>query len=707
VKLFKQRDLTDCGSACFAFVCAHYRLQLPLARLRQELGTDRTGTTAASLVRAARNLGFNARGVKGPAGALAAVPLPAIAHCLIDQRLMHYVVLVEWTPRHARVMDPAVGRVEKWPHGRFTAQWTGVLVLLAPGGDFQPGDHTVPPWRRLWRLLQPHTMVLAQSFVGAIATTILGLGLSVYVQKIVDQVIPDGNRPLLNLLGVVMLAVLLFKLALGWCQSLLSLRTAQKIDASLILAYYRHLMRLPQSFFDTMRVGEITSRVADAVKIRNFLNGALLSLLLNPLILVFSLAAMFIWSWKLALLSLALLPANAALFWAVNQLNRKYQRQLMERAADFDAQLVESLNAQPVIRRFRLEDHAVLRTEARLVRLLKTAWAASLGGLGSNTAATLVTQAYMIGLLWLGAGLVLDAGLTPGQLMSCYTLAAYLTGPITALIGLNASIQETLIATDRLFELMDLELEKDRGSIPFTAQHAGDIRFEGVGFTHAGRTATLHDVTVTLPAGKITALVGESGCGKSTLLALLQRLYSPNTGRIFIGEFDITYFQLESLRRHLAVVPQQTHLLSGTVIENLAPGDHQPDLARLIRLCREVGVLDFIEKLPQGFFAPLHENGGNLSGGQRQRLALVRALYPEAPILLLDEPSSALDTLAEERLLQLLCRERAAGHTIIMAAHTPRLLAGADHIIRMREGKILAAESAAQPFPALPQPAPA
>jgi len=690
--VFRQHDITDCGVACLGYVAAHYRKVSLVARLRQLAGTNQRGSTALGLVEAARQLGFTAKGVKGIADALPTVPLPAIAHCLIDRKLLHYVVLVEWTPKFARVMDPAVGRVEKWSHEQFKSVWTGVLILLALGDNFQPGDHTVSPWRRLWGLIQPHRSVLTQALVGAVVTTILGLAMSVYVQKIVDHVIPDGNRQLLNLLGVAMLVILGGKLVLGVFQSLLSLRTAQRIDASLILAYYRHLMRLPQAFFDTMRVGEITSRVADAVKVRNFLNSALLNLVLNPLILVFSLGAMFVWSWRLALLSLVLLPLNAALYWFINLRNRTYQRQIMERAADFDAQLVESLNARPVLRRFRLEDDATLRTETRLVRLLRTTWRAALAGLGTGTAGSLVTQAYMIALLWLGAGFVLDAGMTPGELMSAYTLAGYLTGPITSLLGLNTAIQETLIATDRLFEIMDLELEKDQGAIEFTPRQAGDIRFEGVAFKHAGRAATLREVNLTLPAGKITALVGESGCGKSTLLALIQRLYLPSEGRIFVGEHDITYYRLDSLRRQLAVVPQQTHLLSGTVLENLAPGDYQPDMERVLRLCREVGALEFVEQLPQGFFTHLNENGANLSGGQRQRLALARALYLDAPILLLDEPSSALDAKAEETLLGQLARLRAQGRTIVVAAHTSALLAVADQVVTLAGGRVVSVE---------------
>jgi ATP-binding cassette, subfamily C, bacteriocin exporter len=694
VKSYQQRDGFDCGAACLSFILDHHGKTMPLPQLRQLVGTGQQGSTALGLVEAARHLGLAAKGVKAGADTLPLAPYPAIAHCLIDQKLLHYVVVVACTAKVVRVMDPAVGRIEKWPRAKFQAVWTGVLILASPAAGFEPGDSTVPAWRRLWALLAPHKAVLAQTLVGAVISAILGLSMSVYVQKIVDHVIPDGNRPLLNLLGISMMVLLCFKVVIGVFQSLLTLRTAQQIDASLILAYYGHLMRLPQPFFDSMRIGEITSRIGDAVKVRHFLNHALLNLVLNPLVLIFSLSAMFIWSWQLAVLSLALVPINIALYGFIDWRNRTYQRRIMEHAADFDAHLVESLHAQPALRRFRLEDQAELRTEKLLVQLLRTGWRAGMASLGTGTASNLITQIYLIALLWLGASLVLDTGLSPGQLMSCYTLASYLTGPINGLLGLNTTIRETLVATDRLFEVMDLEGEIDEGLIEFRPEHAaGPIRFERVTFKHAGRLATLDDLSVTFPAGHITAIVGESGCGKSTLLALIQRLYSPGHGRVLIGRHDIRHFRLESLRRHLAVVPQQTHLLSGTVLENLAPGEIRPDMERIFQLCREVGSLDFIERLPKGFLTPVGENGGNLSGGQRQRLALVRALYLDAPILLLDEPSSALDAASERTLIELLIKLRDSGRTIIIATHTTAYLSKADQIVTMSQGRPTTTES--------------
>jgi ATP-binding cassette, subfamily C, bacteriocin exporter len=684
---FKQRDLTDCGAACFAFVCEHYRLRLSIARVRQELGTDQVGTSAAALVHGARRLGFSAKGVKGPAEALGTVPLPAIAHCLVDGRLLHYVVLVEWTARRARVMDPAVGRVETWLPDRFKAVWTGVLVLLAPAAEFQPVDRLASPWRRLGRLLHPHGTLIVQAGVGALASTILGLATSIYVQKIVDAVIPEGNRALLNLLGVAMLAVLGFRVLLGWFQSLLSLRLAQRIDAGLITGYYRHLLRLPQPFFDTMRVGEITSRVADAMKIRHFLNGSLLNLVLNPLIVAFSLAAMFWWSWQLALLSVALVPGYALIYATVNRLNRVLQRRLMERAADFDAQLVESLNSQSVIRAFGLEADAALRVETKLVRLLRTGWSSALGGAAGGAAIQALAQAHLITLLWLGAGLVLGAGISPGQLMSCYALAGHLSGPVTALVGMNGTVQDALIATDRLFEIMDLEREADLGTAELPEGAGAEIRFEQVSFRHSGRAAGLVELDLVFAPGKITVLTGDSGCGKSTILALIQRLYAPLGGRVLIGGLDIRHLRLDSLRRQLAVVPQHTQLLTGTLLQNLAPGAYQPDLRRLVEICRSVGILAFIESLPQGFLTHLTENGANLSGGQRQRLAWARALYLDAPFLLLDEPTAALDREGELRLVGLLADLKSRGRTIVLATHSPALAAIADCRYLLREGR--------------------
>jgi ATP-binding cassette subfamily B protein len=687
---FRQHDVTDCGAACLAYVFHRHGLDISISAIRQQAGTNRSGTTALGLVDTAKSCGFEAKGIRCKFDDLRSVALPGIAHVLTDSGHQHYVVVCSIGKKSMRVMDPAVGRVAKWSLEKFRACWTNVFLVLSPSLNFVPSKKNDSAWSRLLVLLRPQKAILTQAFVGVVLSTILSLSGAIYIQKIVDNVIVDGNRNLLHLLGIAMFAILLVRLAISYFQSVLMLRSAQKIDAGLILGYYRHLMRLPQSFFDTMRVGEITARVRDAVAVRDFLNGTILSLILNPLILVVALIAMFTYSWKLALFSLALVPANLAIYLASDWLNKRYQREIMERSADFDSQLVESLHAMSVVRSCGMEDEMSFRCETRLVRFLKRVWAASKAGLVIGTSGSLVTQAYSIGLLWIGASLVLDSALTAGELMSCNALAGYITGPIVAIIGMNASIRTATTATDRLYEILDLEREKDEGVAELTLEKDFEIVLDKVTFRYAGHLATLKDISLRFRSGTITALIGKSGCGKSTILSVLQRLYLPESGKISVGNIDIQHVRLESLREHISYVPQRIDLLAGSFLENIAPNETQPDMVRVVELCRRVGILEFAENLPRGLQSMVTENGANLSGGQRQRLAIVRALYLDAPIVLMDEPSSALDSESEDMLMDALKEMRARGKLVILAVHNRRLLSLCDRIVEIDDGRVLA-----------------
>lgn len=277
----KQRDITDCGAACLASVSEHYKLRLPVARIRQIAGTDQKGTNALGMVKAAEQLGFTAKGV---IDALPKIPLPAIAHIIVKDVLQYYVVLYAVTDKHVQYMDPGDGQLHKITTDDFAKMWTGVLILLVPGEDFTAKNDKVSNIARFFYLIKPHRSILIQCLVGAAIYTALGLSTSIYIGKITDFVLVDGNKNLLNLMSVGMLIILFLRLVLGSLQNLFMLNTGQQIDARLILGYYKHLLKLPQRFFDTMRVGEIVSRVNDAVKIRVFINDVSISLVVNVLI---------------------------------------------------------------------------------------------------------------------------------------------------------------------------------------------------------------------------------------------------------------------------------------------------------------------------------------------------------------------------------------------------------------------------------------
>jgi ATP-binding cassette, subfamily C, bacteriocin exporter len=684
----KQHDVTDCGAACLASVARHYDLRVPISRIRQFASTDRKGTTVLGLIEAATRLGFVAKGVKGPFESLASIPLPAIAHVVIDGQLQHYVVVYGFGKRHVAVMDPMLGRLEKLPQAIFRDRFSGVLVLLVPGDEFVAGDRTVRLGVRFWSLVRPHRTVMGEALVGAAAYTLLGLTTAIYVQKLVDFVLVDGNRNLLNLMSVVMIALLFAHAFIGTTKDLYTLRTGQKIDATLILGYYRHLLRLPQQFFDTMRVGEIISRVNDAVRIRTFINDAALDVVVNVFVVVFSFSLMFLYSATLALVMLSVVPVYAAAYWLTNRINRTTQRRLMENAAELESQLIESLNAVSTIKRFGVEHFAYARTERRFVRLLKSVYRSGRTSILSGNSAELVSRLSTIVVLWVGAGLVIDRYLTPGELMSFYALVGFLTTPIAGMIAMNRTVQDAMIAADRLFEIMDLEREPAEQKIHLAREDIGDIHVQELTFRYGSRAPVFDQLNLHVPLGRITAIVGESGSGKSTLVSLLLSTHAPAAGHIRMGRFDLRHVSPSSLRRWIGVVPQEVHLFDGSVIDNVALGEHEPDIKRVLDVCTEVGITGMIEELPNGFHTHLGENGRSLSGGQRQRLAVARALYRDPEILILDEATSSLDSISESYVQRITQDLRRRGKTVVIIAHRLSSVSGADRIIVLANGSV-------------------
>ncbi len=687
----KQRDITDCGAACLASVAAYYKLHLPVARIRQFAGTDKQGTNVLGLVQAAEQLGFTAKGVRGTVESLEKIPLPAIAHTIIkrqDGELHHYVVIYGVRKGKVVYMNPDEGEMHEESIEDFSKIWSNVLVLLVPSEDFRAGNQKVSIYKRFWFLLQPHKTILLQSLFGAIIYTVLGLSFSVYIQKITDHVLINGSTNLLNLLSVVMIIIVLLQIFIGVSKSVFVLKTGQKIDARLILGYYKHLLKLPQQFFDTMRVGEIISRVNDAVKIRVFINDVVISLIVNVFVLIFSFALMFIYSWKLALIMALVIPLYTIVYFITNKLNKKRERKLMEDNADLESQFVESLNSVKTIKQFGIEDFANIKTENRFIRLLDSIYKSSINSFFSNNSSDFLSKIFTVVILWVGSYFVIENTITPGELLLFYALIGYLTTPVSELIDMNKTVQNALIAADRLFEIMDLERESSENKIELQKELIGDISFEDVSFSYRTRVDVFENFNLKIRKGELTAIIGESGSGKTTLAALLQKLYPLKSGKILIGDTNIDYFENQSLRKMVSSVPQQLNLFAGDVIENIALGEFSPDLQRIVEICSMLGMLPFIEKMPDGFNTNIGENGAALSGGQKQRLAIARALYRNPEILILDEATSSLDSESEQFVQQTILQLREQGKTIIIIAHRLSTVVNADNIVVLENGKV-------------------
>jgi len=686
----KQRDITDCGAACLASISRYYRLKQPISRIRELASTDQKGTNVLGLIEAAEKLGFSAKGVRGSFESLFEIPKPAIAHVVINKVLHHYVVIYGVSKKGVKIMDPSDGKISRMPLEEFKSIWSGVLVLLMPNEEFKAINESVSVKRRFWFLISPHKSVMLQAMIGAMIYTVLGLSTSIYVQKIVDHVFIGRNKNLLNLMSVVMILLLLFQIFIGIYKTVFVLKTGQKVDARLILGYYKHLLTLPQRFFDSMRVGEIISRINDAVKIRAFINDAAINLVVNVFIVFFSFSLMFVFYWKLALIMLMIVPLYTLVYLVTNKLNKRVERKLMEKSADLESQLVESISAIGTIKRFGAEDHANIKTETKFISMLDSVYKSGLNNVFSANTSEFVSRLFTIILLWVGAGYVLGNEITPGELLSFYALIGYLTGPISGLIGMNKTIQNALIAADRLFEIMDLEMEEDKGQkFELDKASLGDIVFQNVAFRYGSRAKVFDDLNLKIPLGGITGVVGESGSGKSTLISLLQHLYPVQSGQIKIGKYDLKYIDHQSLRRLVAVVPQRIDLFAGSLIENIALGDYRPDVQKIIGICHQLGMIEFIEGLPNGLSTYLGENGATLSGGQKQRVAIARALYRDPEIILLDEATSSLDPNAEDFVQDAIRELAKMGKTIVFITHRLAAVRNYDQILVLDKGKLV------------------
>ncbi len=293
---------------------------------------------------------------------------------------------------------------------------------------------------------------------------------------------------------------------------------------------------------------------------------------------------------------------------------------MMESGAALESQLVESIQGTATIRRFGSEAYFNLKTESRFIPLMRAIFSSSRNGLVLSNVSEWITGLLTISILWWGSYLVIDQVLSPGELLSFYTLSVFFTTPVQALIGSNKSMQDALIAADRLFEIIDLETEKEAGGrLTLDSFEEGDLLFNNIHFSYNPGIPVFCGLQFQISKNKMTAIIGESGCGKSTLLSLIQKFYPLNGGDILIGKTSIQYISTTVLRQQIVAVPQHTDLFQGTIISNIALGEHEPDLERIFDICSRLGLHEFINNLPARYQTIVREQGTNLSGGQKQR----------------------------------------------------------------------------------------
>lgn len=683
----KQHDITDCGAACLATIARQYGLNKPISQIRQIAGTDRKGTNAYGMVKAAKKLGFIAKGVRATHEQCdEKLPLPAVAHVIKDD-LVHYVVVHEVKRDQVTIADPAEGLV-KYTKEDFFRIWTGVLILMVPDESFKKGDETTGLFSRFLSLIFPHKQLVAEIFIASILYTLLGILGAFYFKYLIDEILIGGLLKTLHIISIGMVILTVFKVLLDAFRSHLLLHLSQKIDIALIFSYYQHVLKLPMSFFDSRKVGEILSRLNDASKIRAAISGATLSVLIDTLMIIGGAIVLYIQSWQLFLIALFFIPFSIVVVWSFTKPFQRNHRKLMSKSADTDAYLVESLNGIATIKAMNAQSNAEFETEKKFIKVIKSGFKIGWMQNIQESSQAFITLIGGLIILWIGSVLVIKGTISVGQLITFNALLAYFYDPIKNLIGLQPALQEAFVAADRLGEILDLDIEAaDDEALLHPEIFYGNITIKDINFRYGSRAPVLEHITLSINAGEKIAIVGESGSGKTTLVKLLLKYYIPEDGEILIDGNNIKDIQTESLRDKIGYVPQDVFLFSGSIRENIAFGQKHVTFEQIVEAAKRAQAHEFINEMGMRYDTMVGERGATLSGGQKQRIALARAILQKPNMLILDEATSNLDSIAERAIHETIDKI-SNGITTIIIAHRLSTIMRCDKIVVLDKTKI-------------------
>ncbi len=684
---FAQQSASDCGAACLVMVSRYWGKRFSVNRLRDIANVDRNGSSLRGLLTAAESLGFATRPVKASLNQLAKQKLPAIAHW----EGKHYIVVYEITSQHVIVADPGIGQ-RTLTHREFQADWTGYTLLLQPTAMLKDAKETSTTFWQFFELMKPHSLVMLEVLIASIFIQIFGLITPLFTQLILDRVVVQRSELTLTTVGIGLLIFNLFRVAMTGLRQYLLDHTANRIDLALIVGFIRHTLRLPLSFFESRYVGDIISRVQENRKIQRFLAGETLSILLDLFTVFVYLGLMFWYSWKMALLSLIVVPPFALLTIIATPFLQRISREIFNAVAKESSYLIEALTGVRTVKATAVEQTVRWHWEELLNKEIKTNFSGQIISnrlqMFSNTIEALASTA----LLWFGAYLVIKNQLTVGQLVAFNMLLGHVISPFQRLIVLWNQLQEVVIAVERINDVLDTEPEEDlqnqlRQNLPSIQ---GNICFDNVTFRYHPESDIniLENLSFEIKAGQMVALVGRSGSGKTTISKLVVGLYPPTDGKILIDGQDITSLSLHSLRQQIGVVDQDTFLFGGTIRENISLGHPSLGLSEVIEAAKLAGADEFIKKLPMGYETQIGEGGGLLSGGQRQRIAIARALLGNPQLLILDEATSHLDT-ESERIIQQNFNTILKGRTTLVIAHRLSTVRNADMILVLDRGVLI------------------
>lgn len=686
-----QIDARDCGVAALASIAKFYGSDFSLAHLRELAKTNKEGTTALGIVKAANEMGFETRPVQADKTLfdMSDVPYPFIVHVNKEGKLQHYYVVYQTKKDYLIIGDPDPSvKITKMSKERFFSEWTGVAIFLAPKPSYQPHKDKKNGLLSFLPLIFKQKSLIAYIVLSSLLVTIINIGGSYYLQGILDEYIPNQMKSTLGIISIGLIITYILQQAMSFSRDYLLTVLSQRLSIDVILAYIRHIFELPMSFFATRRTGEIISRFTDANSIIDALASTILSLLLDVSILILVGSVLLAQNPNLFLLSLISVPIYMFIIFSFMKPFEKMNHDVMQSNSMVSSAIIEDINGIETIKSLTSEENRYQNIDSEFVDYLEKSFKLTKYSILQTNLKQGTKLVLNILILWFGAQLVMSSKISIGQLITFNTLLSYFTTPMENIINLQTKLQSAKVANNRLNEVYLVESEFQVQKNPVHSNFLmGDIEFDDLSYKYGFGRDTLTDINLTIKEGDKVSLVGVSGSGKTTLAKMIVNFFDPYKGQITINHQDIKNIDKKILRRHINYLPQQAYIFNGSILENLTlGGNNMISQEDILKACELAEIRQDIERMPMGYQTQLSDGAG-LSGGQKQRIALARALLTKSPVLILDEATSALDVLTEKKVIDNLMS--LTDKTILFVAHRLSIAERTNRVIVLDQGKII------------------
>lgn len=702
---YLQLDSMDCGPTCLRMIARHYGKMYSLQTLRERSFITREGVSMLGISDAAESIGFRTIGVRLSFEQLAQeATLPCVLHW--NQR--HFVVCYRIKKRRrgsydVYIADPASKNIvyqkdeflRCWLSKKEYGEERGIALLLEPGPEFGNIEDEKTSTKRdllfFVRYLTPYKRQFVQLAIGMLVGSGLQMIFPFLTQSLVDVGIRNSNLGFITLILIAQLMLFVSQLAVGFIRSWIMLHVNTRVNISLISDFLMKLMKLPLHYFDTKKTGDIMQRIGDHGRIKSFLMGSSMNIIFSVFNFFVFAAILGYYHWLI--LAIFLFGNSLYVIWILSFM--RYRRMLdvkrFNQSAGEQSKIIQLIQGMQEIKLNNCEKQKRWEWERIQAQLFKLSVKGLAIGQIQETGSVFFTKTTSIVISYLAAKAVVEGQMSLGMMMSLTYIIGQVSAPISEFIGFAQSYQDAKISLERLNEIhRRRDEEYGAGSKLNQLPEVRDIRIDNVWFSYSGasRDYALRGISMKIPEGKVTAIVGASGSGKTTLVKLLQGFYTPNEGSIKVGETPLQMINPHLWRGKTGSVMQEGFIFSDTIARNIAVCTDEVDVERLRHAVSVANIQEFIHSLPMGYDTKIGMEGSGVSQGQRQRILIARAVYKNPEYIFFDEATNSLDA-GNERIIMNNLSEFYHGKTVVVVAHRLSTVRHADHIVVLEHGRIV------------------